>query len=247
VYAGIFSGTTWLEEIIYLVLNDGDITKSQELPIYVRIPYLEGRWDGPRISTMLAPRIYKSHQSYHQLPSQVHEKQPKIVHIIRDPRDTAVSYYHFYRALSELGCYTGTWDEFIDMFMAGFVCCGDWFKYVGEWWSHRNDPNILIVRYENMKKDPEDVIQCITEFLGKSLDKKTLAGVEQYTRFDSMKDNPMVNFKGVPNIDDTISPFMRKGKVGDWTNYFTSSQRKEFDVVMADKLAEIDDLHSIYK
>ena len=228
---------------MFLILNDGDIAKSDQLPVYMRVPYLEGRWDGTMINAMPAPRIYKTHLPYHLLPQGITEKHTKMVQIMRDPRDTAVSYYHFYRALSELGRYPGTWDDFLDMFKTGFVCVGDWFDYVTEWWSHRNDPNVLVIRYENMKSNPDSVIQTIAKFLGKSLNLETLTAIERHTQFENMKNNPMLNFKGVPNIDEKISPFMRKGEVGDWVNYFTPSQIKDFHSLMVQRLAHHQDLN----
>ena len=38
------------------------------------------------------------------------------------------------------------------MFVVLLVNSGSWFDHVLSWWEHRDDPNILFVKYEDMKK-----------------------------------------------------------------------------------------------
>jgi len=40
------AGTTWIQELIWLICNDGDITTARSLPEFQRVPYLEVNYVG---------------------------------------------------------------------------------------------------------------------------------------------------------------------------------------------------------
>ena len=35
-----------------------------------------------------------------------------------------------------------------------------------EWWKHKDDPNVLFLKYEDMKKDHPGAVRAIAEFIG---------------------------------------------------------------------------------
>ena len=43
---------------------------------------------------------------------------------------------------------------------------GGWLGHVLEWWEHRDEPNILFIKYEELKKEPHNTIKRIAEFIG---------------------------------------------------------------------------------
>lgn len=79
--------------------------------------------------------------------------------------------------------------------------------------------------------DPRREICKVAKFLGKDLSAEVLEKTVHHTSFQQMKVNSKVNYDGVPPIivDNNIAPFMRKGIVGDWKNYFTVAQNEKFD------------------
>nr|XP_040134511.1 sulfotransferase 1A1-like [Ictidomys tridecemlineatus] len=89
---------------------------------------------------------------------------------------------------------------------------------------------------ETLKDTP---IRKILEFLGHSVSEETVDHIIQHTSFKEMKKNPMANYSTLPTelMDHDISPFMRKGIVGDWKSVFTVDQNERFDAHYAKKMA----------
>ncbi|XP_006873094.1 PREDICTED: sulfotransferase 1C4-like [Chrysochloris asiatica] len=229
------AGTTWAQEIVDLIQNNGDIEKSKRAPIHVRIPFIE--WVHPAIGSGLekanalpSPRTLKTHLPIDLLPPSFLEKNCKIIYVARNPKDNMVSYYHFHRMNKALP-HPGTWEEYFESFLAGKVCWGSWYDHVKGWWKAKDQHRILYLFYEDMKKNPKDEIQKLAKFIGNNLDDEVLDRIVHHTSFDVMKLNPMANYSLVPVeiMNHSISPFMRKGSVGDWKNYFTVAQNERFD------------------
>ena len=98
--------------------------------------------------------------------------------------------------------------------------------------------NILIVRFEEMKKDLHKSIRTISQFMGYDLDEATINAIAEECTFDRMKANPLLNldtsrYTKIFNKDRT---FMRKGVVGDWKNHLSPEQTAQFDTVYHKKI-----------
>uniref|UniRef100_A0A8D2EC73 Sulfotransferase n=1 Tax=Theropithecus gelada TaxID=9565 RepID=A0A8D2EC73_THEGE len=139
-----------------------------------------------------------------------------------------VSYYHFQRMNKALPD-PGSWDEYFETFLAGNVVWGSWFDHVKGWWKKKDSHPILYLFYEDMRKDPKREIRKIMEFLGKNLKEEILDKIVYNTSFDVMKRNPMTNYINEIKMNHNLSPFLRKGVVGDWKNQFTEAQNKQFN------------------
>nr|XP_020758085.1 sulfotransferase 1C4-like [Odocoileus virginianus texanus] len=229
------AGTTWTQEIVDLIQNGGDADQSQRAPTHERFPFIE--WIVPSLGSgleqanaMTSPRILKTHLPFHLLPPSLLEKNCKMIYIARNPKDNMVSYYHFHR-MNRILPAPGTWEEYFENFLAGKVCWGSWYDHVKGWWHAKDQHRILYLFYEDMKENPKHEIQKLAEFIGKSLDDKVLDKIVHHTSFSVMKQNPMANYTSIPAkfMNHLISPFMRKGVVGDWKNHFTVAQNERFD------------------
>lgn len=139
------SGNTWTRFLLGNLLHpDEPVTFSN---IELRIPEIYFNRD--RLMRRLPrPRILKSHECF-----QPHYR--RVIYIVRDPRDVAVSYYHHnVKARNIPEDYPMA--SFVPRFMASEFDTkfGSWHDNVLSWIAlRRDDPDFLLLRYEDMKRD----------------------------------------------------------------------------------------------
>lgn len=229
---------SYILKLIYKSIEDSDHIKHP-----VKIPFLEFQcansiedytaslFDRP------SPRLFVTHLYRHFL--QVTSDGPKVIVVMRNPKDTLVSYFHFYRMNSTLNNFAGTWDEFFEMYKEKHLWGGDILDFNIGWWNLRHLDNVLILKYEDMKVEPEDAIRTVGDFLGKELSKEDVEEIVEKSSFSSMKQDPKFNGASVQRYDTKVSSFMRKGEVGDWKNYFSEEQSDYVDQLCAETCAPL--------
>ena len=90
--------------------------------------------------------------------------------------------------------------------------------------------NILVISYEWIKANHHTAVETIAKFIGQDLTLSEISSIVEQTTFETMKTNPAANFSWlVPYFHDSGGAFMRKGRVGDWKNYFTDEQSARVD------------------
>jgi hypothetical protein len=153
------SGNTWTRFLLgNLIDQNNPVTFSN---IEARIPEIYFNRD--RVLRQLPrPRMLKSHESF-----QPH--YPRVIYIVRDPRDVAVSFYHHnVKARNIPDDYPMV--QFVPRFIAGEFDpkFGSWRDNVLSWTAVRKDDSrFLQLRYEDMKRDTAGVLATVVAFLNR--------------------------------------------------------------------------------
>ena len=237
--------------LTHLVMNDGQQGEGSGFKFMTQnLRYLEFLMPGETVEEALAaltakppPRLYTSHLPFRFLKSMVMEDKVKVINVMRNPKDTLVSFYHFYRMNKMLGNFEGSWDDFFfQLVQKKRLVYGDFFDYILQWWQMRHLDNILMVTYEEMQQDLAGVVRKVAKHLGKELTEEVVQKIVHLSGFNQMKDNPRVNAEDVNELglmDFKKAKFLRKGEVGDWKNYFTEEQNKYIDTLCEDRCTPV--------
>ncbi|UYV81138.1 hypothetical protein LAZ67_20000138 [Cordylochernes scorpioides] len=254
------SGTTWMQNIVFHILNKGKPLDSVH-EFWARTPYLE-LCGADAIEKMPRPGAIKIHLPFNKAP---YSSSAKYIYVARNPKDTCVSFYHHTRKLKVYE-FDGLFDEFFELFFNGRCDYDDYFDHILSWYEHRNDPNVLFLTYEGLKTDTRNSILKVAKFLGEEYenmiidDPEILENVLKYSSIEEMKKVEKEQPKEAPPIDvlpsglkhlrnyvkerglSNISNFdlVRKGIVGDWKNHFNEEQAKKLDERTREKLAGTD-------
>ncbi|NXU79689.1 ST2B1 Sulfotransferase, partial [Oreotrochilus melanogaster] len=166
----------------------------------------------------------------------------QVIYVARNPKDVAVSFYHFHR-LAKFLPDPGSFDSFLTQFLEGTVQYGSWFDHVKGWLGQRQLLDIFYVTYEELHQDLCGTAQRIGTFLGCPLGPETLRALGEHCSFASMRDNSMTNYTLIPPeiMDHSQGRFMRKGEVvGDWRDHFTPQQNALFNRRYQEEMGELE-------
>ncbi|XP_068592313.1 sulfotransferase family 2, cytosolic sulfotransferase 3 isoform X1 [Cebidichthys violaceus] len=231
------SGTIWMQEILPLVLNGGDLTPIQTVPNWDRVPWLEEKRLALVVDKLQSPRGLVTHFPYHLMPPSFHTSKAKVIYVMRNPKDIVVSSYYFHK-MAEFLESPGTFDEFMEKFLKGKVLFGKWTDHVKSWRGADLGDRIMYITYEEMVQDLPAALRRLSDFLCRSLSEEAIQKIAEHCSFKTMKNNNMSNFSLVPKkyMNSDTSPFLRKGVAGDWKNHFSPEQLARFTSVIRKEL-----------
>jgi Sulfotransferase domain len=157
------------------------------------------------------PRILKSHFPFD--PS-----YRRVVYIVRDPRDVAVSQYHFKikRGVLTEG---SSMDEFVGSFVRGEATpYGSWREHVGSWLAARlGDPDFLLLRYEDLHRQTEVEVGRLARFFGVEPTPQKIQRAIEQSSADRMRKLEQTEAGKWDSTRDTRKggSFFRSAKTGD--------------------------------
>jgi Sulfotransferase domain len=168
------SGNTWARFLLGNLINQNDpVTFSN---IESRIPEIYFNRD--RVLQQLPrPRMLKSHECF-----QPH--YPRVIYIVRDPRDVVVSFYHHNVKARNIP------DDYpMASFVPRFIAAefdrrfGSWRDNVMSWAAVREgNPGFLMLRYEDLKRDTASALANVVAFLNRCSFRKIDSNLEALQR-----------------------------------------------------------------
>ncbi|MDP8952852.1 MAG: sulfotransferase domain-containing protein, partial [Actinomycetota bacterium] len=159
--------------------------------------------------------------------------EARIVHIIRDGRDAAVSAAHHARNFGRARETKGEDGLFEPAQIRKLAA--DWNARVGR--TVEDGPRLFgdryaEVRYEDLLARPEPEMTRLLRFLGAAADEKSVARCVGAASFERLS-------KGRTRGEEDPSSFFRKGVAGEWRDAFTERDRRIFDEKAGSLLAEL--------
>jgi hypothetical protein len=200
------------------------------------------------------PKVFFTHDHYirdytgHR-DSKIDFVGKKIVLLVRDPRDTAVSSYHSlkYRpnpGRKGLNVIEGGEDapppfEYMQ-FRAGWAV-----DFMNSWQGELADrEGRLMVRYEDLRAQPEGHLRRVLEFLGAAPSAAEIADAVAFASFDNMRKLEESAAFGsddrriVPGEASNPESFkVRRGKVGGYRDYLSAEQAAALDELVTGRLS----------
>ena len=213
------AGTTWMQQILHQLRSGGDenFRNIDDVVPWLEFPRpnlsLENRLQ--QLEDLQNPRVFKTHCTYAQTPG---VDTARIILTFRDPRDCCVSFYHHLRDMTdevreELQIEI---PESLNDYVERWLDQASWYRNVNSWWPHRNQSNILLLKYENLVADLSSSMDQILDFLEWNIRPEQKEKTLELASFSWMKQNAsrfMLHRNGKP----TFKPggFIRKGKTGE--------------------------------
>jgi hypothetical protein len=177
------------------------------------------------------PRILKSHQYFDP-------RYKKVIYIVRDPRDVALSHYNWQRKYREIDDQYPL-ERYTSRFVAGDLAgWGSWGEHVLSWLATRhNSPDFLLLRYEAMLAEPLRELGKVAVFLGTEATRETLATAVERSSADNMRKlEKTQGEEWVSTLDGLRDkgqrkdiPFVGKAKHGGWKSLLPESSVEEIE------------------
>jgi hypothetical protein len=203
------SGNTWTRFLIANLAHPE--TPATFGNIHELVPDPEGT---PKklFDSMARPRIIKSHECFDP-------RYPRAMYIVRDPRDVALSQYHYHRKCRKIEDDYPI-EKFVDRFLAGQTCPhGSWGENVSTWLvTRRNDPRFLLQRYEVITANTPRELSKIAAFVGINATPERIQQAVERSSAENMRKLEQVqsHLSGLTKASRKDLPFVRAAGSGGW-------------------------------
>lgn len=201
------SGNTWMRFFVGNLLDPEDSTTFAN--VEDRLPAIEHITER-KLSQTPAPRFLKSHEPFDC-------RYGRVIYVVRDPRDVAVSYYHYLikvRRIDE----DYPMKKYVDSLVSGdFGGYGTWREHVGSWPGARHgSEKFLLLRYEDLLAHPVEELRKVAHFLSVEADEDWLRKAVELSSADRMRGLEKSQDWKPSERSREDKPFVRSAGSGDW-------------------------------
>jgi hypothetical protein len=158
-------------------------------------------------------RLISTHEQYRK-------NYKKAIYLVRDGRDVALSEFAYTSALE---FFRGDLDQFLEVFcckkISGFA---PWHRHINSWLDSplAGTPNILVLRFEDLRQNPFEGFSRMAEFLGVDADPDRIRRAIANNSLDKMKEKERIE----PQRASVKDRFVRSGSVQGWCSKLTPAQ-----------------------
>lgn len=168
------SGNTWLRFLIGNYIH----SKIDFNNIETLIPDIH-RSNTKDLNKMKNKRFIKSHHRFNP-------NYTKVVYIKRDVRKVALSYYRWFLKFNPKKF--SNFEEFFNAFIRnGAGPYGRWDEHINDWLGKSKKENILVIDYENLKKNTLETFTKILKFCNLPIDQDKIQTAIEKSSFSQMK------------------------------------------------------------
>jgi hypothetical protein len=225
------SGSTWLRFLIgNLVHPDTPVTFAN---VESYVPYVDIHPDSVLLKAP-RPRILETHEPF--FPA-----YPRVIYIVRDPRDVAVSYH--YILIKDRHLPDGfPMEEFLPLFLAGKdfgVRLGSWTDHVMSWVRMRQGTEgFLLVRYEDLLEDTPRELARLAEFLHVPPAPDRITHAVEMSSASRMRTLEKTEWRlwATTRRSRPDRPFVRSAKSGDWRSTLAVESVSAIESAWADAM-----------
>jgi hypothetical protein len=205
------SGNTWTRFLIANLMHpDSEVNFSNIEALIPDTSSISSR----ALKQVPRPRLIKSHQYFDP-------RYRRVIYIVRDPRDVALSEYHFHRKSKTIDD-SFPIERYVDDFVNGRLVSaefGTWGEHAASWTSTRGGrEHFLLVRFEDLLRDTHHELRRVARFLGIESSPEGIEHAVASSSADRMRqlekqheDQWVVTKKHRKDI-----PFVRSAKAGNW-------------------------------
>jgi hypothetical protein len=211
------SGNTWTRFLLAEILSAETATFDN---VNRAIPEM-GIHARARMVLPNGGRLIKTHEPYRS-------EYKRAVYVGRDIRDVVLSQYSRER---ELGLHRMELDEYLHRFLQGRLSgFGAWQNHLQSWLDSAlaSNGNMLLIKFEDMRRDPEPSISRIVRFLGFTGEPALIRKAIENNSVERMRQKENAAQR-LPRSSREEGRFVRKGAIAGWREKMTERQLRLVD------------------